>query len=161
MKLSKALKEKKKLTGEIERLKDLIESKNSYVDGSNVPEKFDVNELYSQLQSKIQELVNLKIAINEANREIQSSIYLLSEYKALINFFDMLNTTEGPKEKYGTDGTIIYHVQIDELKKEELIKMYQDKADRLQDQIDTYNFTTEIAWGDDYTLENTENKSKE
>jgi len=160
MKLSKALKEKKKLIGEIQRLKNLIETKNSYVDGSNIPEKFDVNELYSQLQSKIQELVNLKIAINEANKEIQSSIYLIGEYKALINFFDTLNTTEGPKEKFGTDGIINYHAQFDELKKEELIKMYQDKADRLQDQIDTYNFTTEIVWGNDYTPKDSKNKSK-
>jgi DNA repair exonuclease SbcCD ATPase subunit len=154
MKLSKALKEKKRLIGEIERLKRLIQSKNSYVEGSNVPEKFDVNELYAQLQSKIQELVNLKIVINEANKEIQSSIYLLGEYKALINFFNMLNTTEGPQESFRSEKTINYHAQIDELKKEELIKQYQDKADRLQDQIDTYNYTTEIDWGDNYTLKN-------
>lgn len=146
MKLSKALKEKKRLTGEIQRLKRLIYSKNSYIEGSKVPEKFDVKELYAQLQSKIQELVNLKIVINEANKEIQSSIYLLSEYKGLIDFFNTLNTTEGPTHDYHTDINTNYCAQIDELEKEELIKKYQDKADRLQDQIDTYNYTTEIDW---------------
>ena len=158
MKLSKALKEKKRITGEIERLKRLIHSKNSYVEGSNVPDKFDVNELYAQLQSKIQELVNLKIVINEANKEIQSSIYLLGEYKALINFFNSLDTTEGPQESFRSENILNYHAQIDELEKEEIIKKYQDKADRLQDQIDSYNYTTEVAWGEDYHEDTEENK---
>ena len=54
MKLSKALKEKKRLAAEIAHLKNLINSKNSYIEGSNVPEKFDVKELYGKLQGKIQ-----------------------------------------------------------------------------------------------------------
>jgi len=154
MKLSKALKEKKRLASEISRLKHFIEMKNSYIEGSEIPQKFDVEELYSKLQSKIQELVNLKIVINEANREIQSSIYLLGEYKAMIEFLKMLPAKEGPHRMYGNDQPVNYYAQIDELKIEKMIEEYQNKADSLQDQIDTYNYTTEVDWGNNYNNEN-------
>lgn len=154
MKLSKALKEKKRLAAEIARLKHLIYAKNSYIEGSNVPEKFKVSELYSELQKRVQELVNLKIVINEANHEIQSSIYLLGEYKAMISFLSALNVNEGPQfDRYRNETPVEYGVQFDEIVKNELMKEYQDKADALQDQIDTYNYTTDVAWGDDYDEE--------
>ena len=44
--------------------------------------------------------------------------------------------------------------QFDELTKIALVAEYQKKADLLQDQIDTYNYTTEVAWGEDYEEEN-------
>ena len=158
MKLSRALKEKKRLAADIAHLKQQINSKNSYVEGSNTPRKFNTHELYANLQSKVQELVNLKIVINEANREIQSSIYLLSEYKAMIDFLRSLPVDEGPIESYRTENIVIYQTQFDELDKEEMIKEFQDKADRLQDQIDTYNYTTEVAWGEDYNVDDKEDK---
>jgi len=148
MKLSKALKEKKRLSAEIAQLKNLINSKNSFVKGSKVDEKFDVRELYSQLEKKVQDLVNLKIVINEANKEIQSSIYLLSEYKAMISFLDILNVTEGIVPESYRQTETNYEVQIDEIERNKLRKQYQDKADNLQDAIDTYNYTTDVMWNE-------------
>jgi hypothetical protein len=153
MKLSQALKEKKRLAAEIAQLKNRIQSKNSYIKESKVSEKFNVAELYAELQAKVQDLVNLKIIINEANREIQSTIYLLSEYKAMISFWNGVNTNEGMHERGYQDTLTEYVAQFDELKKIELSTEYQKKADRLQDQIDTYNYTTEVAWGADYDEE--------
>jgi hypothetical protein len=150
MKLSKALKEKKRLAADIARLKKLIMDKNSYVEGSNVPEKFDVRKLYEELQQKVQDLVNLKIEINHANKEIQSSIYLLSEYKAMVSFWELMNTHEGVEEGYSygrSENTEKkYIAQIDELEKIDKIKEFKDKIDRIQDEIDQYNYTTEIQW---------------
>lgn len=149
MKLSKALKEKKRLAAEIAHLKNLINSKNSYIKDSNIPKKFDVRELYNDLNNKIQELVNLKIVINEANRDIQPIIYKLGEYKAMIGFLGILNVREGVVPETYNSGETTYEVQIDELEKEKLLKEFQEKADALQDEIDTYNYTTEIMWGND------------
>jgi hypothetical protein len=150
MKLSQALKEKKRLAAEIQHLKNRISSKNSYIKASNVKEKFNVNDMYAELQNKVQELVNLKIVINEANRQIQSSIYLLAEYKAMISFWNGVNVNEGMIERGYQDTLTEYECQIDELRKIELVQEYQKKADSLQDQIDTYNYTTEVAWGEDF-----------
>ena len=49
MKLYKALKLKKKLIGEITKLKQMIKDKNSYMTGSLNGEKFDVPALYAEL----------------------------------------------------------------------------------------------------------------
>ena len=150
MKLSQALKEKKRLAAEIAHLKNRIQSKNSYIKASNVKEKFNAEEMYAELQGKVQELVNLKIAINEANREIQSSIYLMSEYKAMISFWNSVNTNEGMIERGYQDTLTEYVCQFDELQKIAKVAEYQKKADSLQDLIDTYNYTTEVTWGKDY-----------
>ena len=146
MKLSKALKEKKRLAGDIAHLKHIIHSKNSFIEGANVAEKFVVEELYKEFLAKVELLVTLKIAINEGNKEIQGSIYLLGEYKAIIDFLGVINVAEGPvADRY--KGTITnYEVQFDENKRDELKKEFQGKADRLQDAIDTYNYTTEIPF---------------
>ena len=74
MKLHKALKLRKKLVGDIARLKIQIQTKNSYSEGSLNAEKYNVNTLYLELQEKINQLIGLKYAINEANREIQANI---------------------------------------------------------------------------------------
>jgi len=153
MKLSQALKEKKRLAAEVQHLKNRISSKNSYIKASNVKEKFNVNEMYAELQQKVQDLVNLKIVINEANREIQSTIYLLGEYKAMISFWNGVNVNEGMVERGYQDTLTEYECQIDELKKIELVQGYQKKADSLQDQIDTYNYTTEVAWNEEEETE--------
>lgn len=147
MKLAKALKEKKRLAAEIAHLKNIIQKKNSYIKGSTVAEKFNVSELHKELMSKIETLLTLKIVINEANKEIQPDIYRLSEYKSLIAFFNSLDVREGVHESY-SDNLIDYQVQLDEVKRDELVKTYQAKADLIQDQIDTYNFTTEVVWNE-------------
>ena len=151
MKLSRALKEKKRLAAEISHVKNIIGSKNSFVKDSNVPTKFDVSQLFADLERKTQELVNLKIVINEANNEIQPSIYLLGEYKALVAYLAHLNTAEGFVQPRGfrSEAAMEFDVQFDEIKVNLMKKDYQDKADRIQDQIDTYNYTTEVAWGED------------
>lgn len=154
MKLAKALKEKKRLAADIAHLKNLIMKKNSRLLHSNSSSKFNIGELYHELQQKIQQLVNLKIIINEANKEIQPSIYLLGEYKALVSFFGCIEIKDGLVSEGYSEVIKEYTAQIDELKRDEIVKEYQSKADRLQDQIDTYNYTTEITWGDDLGPDN-------
>lgn len=149
MKLHKALKLRKKLVGEINDLKIQIQSKNSFMEGSVNPENFSVQTMILDLMSKISTLVGLKYAINEGNREIQSQIYILSEYKALITFWKNVNVLEGKQVSgYGQQIVLNYIVQMDEKKRNELIESYQTKVDAIQEQIDTYNYTTEIPWDD-------------
>jgi hypothetical protein len=149
MKLYKALKLRKKLVGEVAKLKQLIQVKNSYTVGSVDPEKFNVDKIYMELLAKIDELVGLKFVINEANREIQSKIYTLSEYKALLAFWNGVNVTEGQQMVgYSDAKTIEYKAQVDEVKRNEMVADFQKRIDALQEEIDTYNYTTDIPWGD-------------
>lgn len=147
MKLYKALKLRKGLVGEIAKLKEQIKSKNSYLEGSKNGEKFDVQALYDELLEKIDELTGIKFVINEANKEIQAQIYTLSEYKALIAFWNEVPVVEGAQiVGYGESAVKNYKVQFDEAKRNEIVKTFQKRVDAIQEEIDEYNFTTEIPW---------------
>lgn len=156
MKLHKALKLKKKLIGEIAFLKTQIQQKNSFMVGSLNPEKYNVPKLYAELLEKIDSLTGLKFAINEANREIQSKIYVLAEYKALIAFWNGVPSTEGTHEarRFGSETLREYVAQIDEKTQDNYVKEFQRRIDSLQDEIDEFNYTTEIPW--DEPLEKTQ-----
>ena len=117
MKLYKALKLRKSLVGEISKLKEQIKEKNSYLVGSLNGEKYDVNSKYLELTNKINELVALKFIINEANREIQSKIFIISEYKALIAFWNEVSVVEGTQTVGNSETLREYKVQFDESKK--------------------------------------------
>lgn len=147
MKLYKALKVKKNLVGEITKLKEQIKEKNSYLEGSKNGEKYEVSQLYKSLLDKIEELTSLKFIINEANREIQHKIYLIGEFKALISFWKEVSVTEGTQLVGYSETVKNYVVQIDESERDEIIKKFQIKVDALQDEIDEYNFNTDIPWG--------------
>jgi hypothetical protein len=148
MKLYKALKLRKKLVGEITSLKQQIQSKNSYLVGSLKAEKYNVPKLYEQLLEKIDQLTGLKFAINEANREIQAQIYTLAEYKALISFWNGVSTVEGTQEggRFGSEALREYAVQVDEETRNSYVKVFQARVDAIQEEIDVYNYTTDIPW---------------
>jgi hypothetical protein len=146
MKLHKALKDKKKLVGEISRLKSRIGSKNCYSEGTVDPEKFDVKILYEELLRKTDELVKLKLVINDCNRAIQEKIYCLSEYKGLISWWSEVCTLEGEHltGSYGDKILRKYRSQIDEVSKEKIIHDLQEKVDLIQEELDTFNYTTDL-----------------
>ena len=148
MKLYKALKIRKNLIGEITKLKQQIKDKNSYLEGSKNGEKFSVEPAYETLLTKIQDLTGLKFVINEANREIQAKIYLLGEYKALIAFWNEVSVLEGTQIIGYSDKIQNYVVQLDEKKRDELVTKFQVRVDAIQDELDEYNFNTEIPWGE-------------
>lgn len=148
MKLYKALKFRKNLIGEITKLKTQIKEKNSYLVGSKNGEKFNVGVANDKLLVKISELISLKFIINEANHEIQSKIYLLGECKALIAFWNEVSVVEGAEKIGYSDNIYNYVAQISESKRDKLVDKFQIKVDALQDELDDYNFNTEIPWGD-------------
>ena len=148
MKLYKALKLRKNLVGEITKLKQQIKEKNSYLEGSKNGENFDASKVYNELLAKIQELTSLKFIINEANREIQAQIYLLGEYKALISFWNEVSVVEGTQIAGYSDKVQNYNVKFTEAERNDIVKTFQVKVDAIQEELDEYNFSTDIPWGD-------------
>jgi hypothetical protein len=146
MKLYKALKEKKNLVGEITRLKEQIKEKNSYLEGSRNGEKFDAKSSYAELLIKTNELVGLKYAINVANQEIQSKIFLLGELKALIAFWKEVSVVEGAQMSGYADRVSNFCVHFTETERNEIVEKFQKQVDALQDELDEYNHDTEIFW---------------
>ena len=150
MKLYKALKLRKGLIGEINKLKEQIKEKNSYLVGSKNGEKFNIETLYTQLLEKIDELTGLKFVINEANKEIQAKIYVLGEYKALIAFWKEVGVAEGTQAiSTYSDKTAEYAVQFDEAKRDSIVNDFQKRVDAIQEEVDEYNYTTDVPWGNE------------
>ena len=148
MKLSKALKERKNSVGEISKLKQQIKDKNSYLEGSKNGENFEAGKTYGELLDKISDLCGLKVVINEANREIQARIYLLGEYKALISFWNEVSVVEGAQMSGYGDKVTNYCVKFTEAERDNMVAEFQKKVDAIQEELDEYNFNTEIPWGD-------------
>jgi hypothetical protein len=149
MKLYKALKLRKKIVGEIAKLKEQIKTKNSYIKGSVNPEKYSVVEIYNELLEKTNELIALKYVINEANQDIQEKIFRISELKSLLSFWNEVPVAEGTQTLgLYSDKVHEYAVQVDELERNNIVAAFQTKIDALQEEIDLYNYTTEIPYGD-------------
>lgn len=143
MKLYKALKLKNKLVGEINKLQQNIQHKNSFVVDSL--QNYNVLEMIQTLESKKTKLINLKLAINEANQDIQKEIYLLSEIKSTINFYQSLNTSKGKQySDYSRETVLEYTCWVDELEKDNKIKELEDTLESIQELIDSHNYTKEI-----------------
>ena len=148
MNLYKALKERKNLIGDITKLKHQIKEKNSYLEGSKNGQNFDAQKAYEELRSKISELCGLKVVINEANREIQARIYLLAETKALIAFWNEVPVSDGAQMIGYSDKVLNYEVKVTEKQRDEIVNEFQKKVNALQDELDEFNFNTDVPWGD-------------
>ncbi len=147
MKLYKALKLRKKLAGEINTLQLAIRARNSYVMGSANSIKYNVLNLESELMAKTERLINLKMAINKANLGIMEAIYRLAECKSLAAMWSMTDVTEGRSltNAYRAEPIIVEHkVYVDELSRDQRVKELQEKIEALQEQIDVYNYVTDI-----------------
>jgi hypothetical protein len=148
--LARALKLKNKLAGEIKDLKNKIMSKNVILVGKNTDleiavNKYDVHKMYVELNDKKNKLVNLKIIINDANREIIHNIFTISELKDTLKFISSLDTREGLISRgYVESEAQMYFSQIDDNERDLIKKKLQNQIDVIQEEIDQHNHNTKI-----------------
>lgn len=147
MKLAKALKVKNRLAGEIANAQRLIVESN-VVEGANQP-AHDVEELHMTLIAKQGQLAELKAKINRANGPIWESIVTLAELKGRAAWYRSIPTksgtfVEGASRFSGPGITVNYRAQMSASDVEDNIAYLNEKIEKLQDEIDTFNATTEI-----------------
>ena len=143
MKLTKALKLKNSLVGEVTTLKNIIIASNVTF-AKNTPE-YDSKTKYSELLGKIQELASHKAKIAAANSGIYPQMFLLAEYKGLIEHLRSLNTKDGVEPAVHREAVeIVYKASIkDSFVNEEVARLTKE-IEKLQDEIDEYNTTHSI-----------------
>lgn len=144
MKISKALKEKKKLITEISRIKSRFTSENSIILGTK--RKYETKEQLELLNIKITDLINLKAAINKASEPIYAIILEIAELKAKIATYNQLSVREGIERNSWSenDDQTEYIVEFDKIWVDEKIVETEGKIEKLQEDIDTFNHTTDI-----------------
>jgi len=141
MTLAKALKRKNRLAQKISKFEKEIQRENSVqIDD---PRKIKVEDLMKERIAIIQQLVKLKIAIFIASTPMRENILNLSELKSEIVFLQGISTKEGKVSDYG-DTPIEYTAAFDKLYIRDRVEQCEEEIDKIQDELDKFNHTTEI-----------------
>lgn len=139
--LAKALKLKNRLTGRIAQWTNDIKAYNSRQEGA---EMIDVPRRFVERARFIEQLIDLKTAINQVNQPIQKTIYQLAERKALLAMLSEINTTHGAVIQYHQQMPVQFVAQLrkEQLDQERL--RIEQEIDTLQDELDRYNALTTL-----------------
>jgi hypothetical protein len=145
MKLSKALKLKNKKVTDYNNTVLKMVSYNSY--DIDTKQTYNSTELYMEVIDKREDLIKFKTAIHLTSEPIRENIFRLGEYKNLLMNLNRLSTTEGVVKSrgYGESDKSTYVCSINELQKVEMMEWYQNAIENIQDDIDTFNATTELV----------------
>lgn len=142
MTIAKALKLKNRLIKEITDLTNLATTHNSTEVDNEF--RYNVRELLTKLESKMDELVELKTKIHTANLPVYDKIFRMAELKGRIASIRRMDTSEGKTmERFGT-GAMVKKVQMNVAEKDEYVTNIQNEIDNLQDELDAFNATTSI-----------------
>jgi hypothetical protein len=148
MNISKALKVKNRLVGELVRLQDIFKRENSKRN-DNVSE-IDAEKAYNDVLEAFDKVVALKGAINKATAGIAIKLAELSEYKKYLTFIQSVPVKEGPETVQGGYGkdpiNYTWKAFINRAKIDEKVAHYQSKIDALQDEIDEFNAKTQVEF---------------
>lgn len=145
MKIAKALKKKNKLVKELNVLLNRVQSYNSIIEGKK--RAYSTKDSLIKSKEKLEELVDLKTKISKANIPIQDKIYRLSELKSMVSHLKNVSTQEGPSDEgyLGRDDKVVnYSAEISTTEKDELVLELEKNIEEIQEELDSYNYTTEI-----------------
>jgi hypothetical protein len=145
MKIFQALKKKNQLIREINKHKDRLHKNNSVEEGNTA--SYDAREEWKNLQSKTEELIDLKRKISNATQPIFSNILLQGELKNYVTIFKSLNVNEGldhTRSMYGSGTPIKRTATINAVERDKMIAEFEERIDDLQDGIDGFNAKTDI-----------------
>jgi hypothetical protein len=145
MTVKQALKEKNKLTKQINGLVIRIQKYNSMEEGS--VRTYDPREDMDNLITLVSKLVDLKNQIHTANAKVYDKIFRLSEYKGLVKYLKAIDCTEGKtneSRRYGESATIIKTTVFDQVEMDNLVSYYESEIEKIQEELDVHNATYHI-----------------
>ena len=146
MKIAKALKLKNKMVAEYTDLLNKIVSSNS--SDKSAKKNYNSKELYEQVMDAQEEIIRLKTAIHKASAPVRSKIFAIGEVKNLLNHFNRMSTVEGIVKNRGYSAATEdeFVVDFNEAEKVALIKYFQECIENLQEDLDSFNATTEVEY---------------
>ena len=148
MNISKALKEKNRLIGQLNKIKEVLARENSRRDDS--VSKIDRSQLSLEFKATQTKLVELKTAINKASVPIFASIIAMAELKSTIEFYKTLPTREGKEiqilGRQGETKEYTWNSYINQQTVDEMIKESELTINKLQDIIDDFNASTQVDY---------------
>lgn len=144
MKLKHALKKKNLLAGEIrkEYAKLIKYNTVNVVNEKNRP--YSAVQTMETIKQLTEELIELKVRIQQTNIPVLDKIYRLSELKAMIVNVNELTCESGKLEDhYRADKFVVSEISIQE--RDKMLRTLSDEIDKLHDQLDYFNQVTDLA----------------
>ena len=148
--LSKALKIKNRLVGELQKLQNTATQMNSMPSENRGKSSVSLSEVWENIYKITNRIVELKSKIAAATAPITPLLVDLAETKSTIVFLNNLPIKEGDEDTqigYGVNSslkTVQWNAFIDQKQRDELVRKNTDRIDSLQDQIDEFNASTKI-----------------
>lgn len=146
MNISKALKTKNRIAGELSRAKAIFARENSHRVGED--RKCDPKELLDAVNKAQEELVKVKTAIAVASAPLSEKLVRMGELKSRMSWLNELPIREGAqRERFGSEKAepevweAFFATRDRDLEVEEL----QKAINALQDEIDDFNASTQVA----------------
>jgi hypothetical protein len=145
MTVKQALKEKNKLTKQINGLVTRIQRFNSIEEGA--VRTYDPREDMDTLTKSVSDLVELKTRIHKANAGVYDKIFRLSEYKGLVKYLRSIDCSEGrvsESRRFAETGSVVKTTVFDQVEMDNLVLYYEGEIERIQEELDTHNSTYHI-----------------
>ena len=142
MNIKQALKLKNKLVANIKACYAVIQSQNSIEKGN--PRRYSVVDKINEVQKYTNELVEIKRQIHTANQPVFEKIFLMAELKGMVKELKKMSVEEGKQSERYSLGTSEKEVELSVVDRDTIIASLEETIERLQDELDTYNATTEI-----------------
>lgn len=140
--LHQALKKKNKLVAELKALYAIIENQNSLEESA--PRHYIIKDVLAEINTKINELVELKTKIHIANTPKYSEIFLISELKGFIKQLKAMPVAEGKVSGHYGQQSETKTVELNVVDKNKLVDELQETIEKLQDSLDVFNVKTNI-----------------
>jgi hypothetical protein len=144
MNISKALKLKNKLVSEYNEVVVKMVHSNCREEGRK--KHYNSKDLYQKSLALMDQIIDIKTAIHKASEPVRSKIFEIGEYKSFLTKVGALNTTEGAVKDsgYGATSYTNYIVDFTEEEKQVLLEELKSVIEKLQDELDAFNATTEV-----------------
>ncbi len=146
MNLAQALKQKNRLAGELVRQQQILQRENARRNDS--VSQVNRQEVWQRIIELSENLGELKGRITQANVNIYPALERMAELKSRIAFLAGLQKREGEEVCFvGRDQEkLVYKWDslINQQKSDELVAALQEEINELQDEVDSYNATTEL-----------------
>lgn len=140
--LARALKERKRLAGQIASAVDLVSQENVKVAG--VPRPFDVRAMMAGVEASVERMIALRTVICQANARLAPKLVELDEVKSMISRLQSISTDADPYYNEEQKRDIQREAVLGKKDVLDKIEAFQKRADALQDAIDEYNAKTQV-----------------
>lgn len=147
MNLAQALKLKNRMAGELVRLQQILQRENAR--RSDSVSKVDRIDTWQKILALSTKLGELKGRITQANVGIYPSLERMAELKSRIAYVQALPKREGEDVSFvGRDSEKVVYTWdsfINQQTCDDLVVELQTEINGLQDKVDAYNATTQVA----------------